>query len=299
MEKPKQPFVVVSNIPVFIDDELDERFTEKARIELRETPELVAESLKEFKELIKAEPGLNVPLDDEYCTRFLRPCKWYPSSALALMQRHFNFNRRHSNEDFNRLLPSKYAENLISGVFNVLPHRDPDGSRILFMNAGKKWNPKAIPLINAFKVMILMVRVLSLDPKTQVGGIRVIFDLDGFSLSHVTHFTPTIAAMICDWVQRCMPCRLKSIHMVNQPIIFNMAFALFKPFLHEKIKKRIIFHGRDRASLNKYFEPEILPDNVDGKIDISDPNVGKMMATSLAEYEWLFENDAKYGYTKA
>lgn len=55
--------------------------------------------------------------------------------------------------------------------------------------------------------------------------------MDGLTLNHVTHITPSFAASVTDWVQRCLPCRLKGIHIVNQPFIFNMVYAIFKPFL--------------------------------------------------------------------
>lgn len=53
--------------------------------------------------------------------------------------------------------------------------------------------------------------------------------------------------MIVDFVQKCLPTRLKGIHIVNQSFIFNMAFAIFKPFLEVRsydfvIKNDFIIH---------------------------------------------------------
>lgn len=51
-----------------------------------------------------------------------------------------------------------------------------------------------------------------------------------------------------------------------------MVFALFKPFLKEKLKSRIIFHGTDRKSLHKYMSPKCLPECYGGTLDL--PRVG-------------------------
>lgn len=54
---------------------------------------------------------------------------------------------------------------------------------------------------------------------------------------------------------------------MNQPKLFNIVFALFKPFLREKLRKRIIFHGTDRQSLYQHMSPECLPLCYGGTVD--------------------------------
>lgn len=56
-----------------------------AETELRETPERVREALERLRELLKENKDLCYGDDDELLTIFLRPCKWYPESALALV----------------------------------------------------------------------------------------------------------------------------------------------------------------------------------------------------------------------
>jgi len=36
-----------------------------------------------------------------------------------------------------------------------------------------------------------------------------------------------------------MPLRLKEVHFVNQPFLFNMVWTMFKPFVKEKLKNRV------------------------------------------------------------
>lgn len=60
-----------------------------AEKELRETPERVREALERLRELLKETKDLYFGDDDELLTIFLRPCKWYPESALALVSTYF------------------------------------------------------------------------------------------------------------------------------------------------------------------------------------------------------------------
>lgn len=108
----------------------------------------------------------------------------------------------------------------------------------------------------------------TLEPETQVHGAVVIFDMDGLSLQQTWQFTPAFAKRIVDWLQDSVPMRIKGIHIVNQPKIFNIVFALFKPFLREKLRNRIIFHGNDMASLHKHISPKYLPPTYGGTSEI-------------------------------
>lgn len=51
---------------------------------------------------------------------------------------------------------------------------------------------------------------------------------------------------------------MKGIHIVNQPYVFNMVYQIFKPFMREKLKQRLHFHGTNFESLQKFVPKEAL-----------------------------------------
>lgn len=65
--------------------ELSPETRDFAEKELRETPERVKEALERLRELLKENKDLKFGDDDDLLTIFLRPCKWYPESAMALV----------------------------------------------------------------------------------------------------------------------------------------------------------------------------------------------------------------------
>ncbi|CAL7944009.1 unnamed protein product [Xylocopa violacea] len=279
-------------------DEPDEFYLEKAKNELRETPEVVEQALKDFRALLKGEPNLIVPDDDEFFIKFLRPCKWYPKSSFELMKRFYQYRTKYPRYCDN-LVPSNEKKVLSSDLLIPIPERTIDSCRILQINCGKLWNPKTIHVNEILRSVMLALEAATAEPRTQIAGVHVILNMDGLTLSHVTQFGPSIAAAITEWVQRCLPCRLKGIHVINQPYIFNMVFAFFKPFLLEKTRKRIYFHGTNRSTLISALGKKCVPTAFGGELDMPDELIGPNIYEYFHWFEKEFEASNKYGYVKS
>ncbi|XP_040165972.1 clavesin-1 isoform X2 [Anopheles arabiensis] len=243
---------------------------EVAKNELRETPEIRAAAIEELRTLLKDVEDLVVPLDnDDWMIRFLRPCKFYAKSACELIQRYYQFK----------------------------VNRDQLGRRVLLLELGKTWKHKEVSLDEVFKGCVLFLEAAMLEPETQVHGAVVIFDMDGLTLQQAWQFTPPFAKRIVDWLQDAVPLRIKGIHIINQPKIFNMVFALFKPILREKLRNRIIFHGTDRESLYKHISKECLPAVYGGTVDA--PRVqGEQWYELLLKCDNEYKEINNYGYIK-
>lgn len=89
-------------------------------------------------------------------------------------------------------------------------------------------------------------------------------------------------------LQDCVPARLKAVHIVNQPYIFNMLFAIFKPFMREKLRNRIFFHGSDKQSLLNYIDAKALRKRHGGALP--EPEIpGDVLWKMLHHYEDNFK----------
>lgn len=276
--------------------EMDELFIQKAKEELRETPEIIAESCAELKKLIEGESNLITPDNEDFYQIFLRPCKYYPKSAFSLMKRYYRFRQNYPHI-FVHLLPSKEKIAICSNLIYPLPFRAKDGTRILVVEGGKRWNPKEVSTIDLFKGLLLCMYLALGESKTQIAGACVIIDVEGLSLSHITYITPSFAKMLVDFIQKCLPARLKHIHIVKQSFLFNMAFAIFKPFLEEKIRKRICFHGTNWDSLMNFIDKKALLKRHGGELEMPEGQFGVHFWQSLCYCEPLFEVIHRCGYT--
>ncbi|XP_075992609.1 alpha-tocopherol transfer protein-like isoform X2 [Anticarsia gemmatalis] len=278
-------------------DEPRDSVREIARKELRETPEIIKPAVEELRRLLEEDTELLVPTDNEcWLIRFLRPCKFYPESAYDLIKRYYAFKQKHAKH-YDGLIPSKETNVFNQNVLTVLPTRDQFGRRVLVLELGKKWKPSKCSLDEVFKGCVLFLEAAMLEPETQICGAVVIFDMDGLSMQHVLQFTPSFANRIVDWLQEAIPLRIKGLYIINQPFIFDMVFKIFKPFLKEKLRSRIVFMGNDRKILHEHISPKCLPDKYGGTLNI--PSVsGAQWLELLLMCDKEFSAINSYGYKK-
>ncbi|KAI4501957.1 hypothetical protein M0802_002639 [Mischocyttarus mexicanus] len=262
------PRVTIYGKELFIDLESNDEFVKKAEIELRETPEIVAESYKTLRELVKEDKYLCVPDREEFYIKFLRPCKWYPKSAFHLMQRCYQFRLNYPYV-YENLSVKTVMKTICSEIMFPLPVRCIDGSRLFIVYSGSKWNPKEFSVYDLFKCLLIILEGALLESKTQIAGAQVIIDANGLTLSHVTYITPRFAAMLVGWVQKCVPCRLK----------------------------RIVFHGKNREKLVSMIGEKALPKEYGGSELVYNP-IGDNLLQFFTPWKEELEVFLKCGYYK-
>ncbi|VVC45837.1 Cellular retinaldehyde binding/alpha-tocopherol transport,CRAL/TRIO, N-terminal domain,CRAL-TRIO lipid [Cinara cedri] len=236
-----------------------------AEKELRETPEQVQQSLAELRKYLKEKDTLLYKDADEYLMIFLRPTKFYVESAYNLMKRLADFKEK-NNKIIGNPLPREekrlFTEN---NVVNVLVDRDQKNRRVLILNMGSAWDPKKLNSEELFKVLYLIQVAALVEEETQVRGAVIIIDFHGLSTKQVMAMSPSFAMTLLLYIQESMPLRLKEVHIVRQPFLFNMVWPMFKQFVGDKLKKRLFFHGNKMSSLHKHLDVNMLPEDYGGK----------------------------------
>ncbi|GFT53466.1 alpha-tocopherol transfer protein-like, partial [Nephila pilipes] len=179
---------------------------------------------------------LSCPTDDEFLMQFLRVRKYNVDTALGLLKNYFNLIASHP-EFYDKLDKEKMNQLAGASFINFLPFRANDGCLIV-IGKMENWNPDEINVHILFCTLTALALCVASSPANQITGIRLIFDAKGYSFKQVRCFVPRYIPMVAKALRNCLPVRFKSIHIVNEAVVFQYAWSVLKLVLSEKIKNR-------------------------------------------------------------
>lgn len=278
-------------LPTWLDG-LSPEMVQKAEDELGETEDTKTQALKELRRLINAEADFRPLMDEAFLLRFLRARKFDTEKAFHVLKNFYTFKVRYSKliTDFK---PSELKKVLDMNIINAPLYRLPDGSAVAMLRAGHFDVSVATPY-DLFAACLMCAEMGIEVEATQVCGATIILDLDNIGLRLMSHFaSPTFLFRMVRVLQECIPCRIKGIHVVNEPFFVNVIFNVIRQFMSEKMKGRLHFHGRNLKSFHKAVPPEILPEELGGKLGPMDNSV---LREKVLDREADFERMNKYGF---
>ncbi|KAF2884160.1 hypothetical protein ILUMI_22019 [Ignelater luminosus] len=270
---------------------LDPKWQQMAEDELNETPENYKEQLNLLQHLVSNDKNLAVPDQDDFILRFLRARKFDSHKAFRMLQRYYMMKLK-CPELFKCPLPSEISKVLEFQAQNMLVNRDQFGRRVYIIRVDK-FDSSKVTIDDIFRTNILALEQIVREPETQIAGIVVVLDMAGLSLHHARFFTPYYAKRTVEVVQETFPLRFKGFHVVNEPFYFDAIMAVLKPFLKDKIRKRIYLHGSNLSSLHAFVRPDILPMEYGGSAGLFDNRPWHLQLLSEEKY---FKKLEEYGY---
>ncbi|XP_041980698.1 clavesin-1-like [Aricia agestis] len=238
----------------------DPEFYECARRNCNEDPETRQKAIEELRRMIY-DRGQCKPrrMDDAYLLRFLRCRAFIPALAHKLMVRYEDFRRKNA---YLYDCPA-FGLDSVTGVYGGTLPESPTHGRITLMRFGR-WDPDRVPIVDVVRCALLMDEIASMQPKLQILGVTIIVDLEGLSMRHVRHLTPTIANQIVSLMGVSFPIPIHRLHVIRYNWFLHTFFYVFKQFIPAAAWDRLYFHGYDMDSLHKHIEPEYLPPEYGG-----------------------------------
>ncbi|EAT40112.1 AAEL008132-PA [Aedes aegypti] len=267
-------------------------------VELRRNAELseeTARALAEFRRLTEANRNLNVAVDQNNWAvmLYLRCYNNDVKRSFALMD--YGYRLLHRITDYT--IPFGQVKHVFEeGLIRYLPNCDEDGAVVFIVEMSRRWNPSKISLQEFIAAIRVGGLALMLNPDAQRNGCKVLFDVDGLSMSHVSHFTPRSSNFLFDLIEKCTPIVTKGMHTVNNGMMYNVLFAILKPFMSKELRSKTYMHGKNWSSLAKHISPKCLPPQYGGTMELPD-SYRPALAKLLQHYEGYFKEYNSYGYT--
>lgn len=273
------------------EEALPFRLQQIAEDELGETPARRKESLAKLLQLLSEEEDLNPRKDAEFLLRFLRVRKYNVEAALNTVKNYYKI-RNTSGPVFRDFLPSKVSP-ATRKLMVVMKEKDARGRRIFFFKPGM-WVLEDSSYVDLHRAMMLCLEHLAKDPTTQTLGVVLLLDYGGFTAEKVLAVNVGLIRRGFEYLQDCMPMRLKAMHCVKQGLAFDTFFTIIRPFLKAKLVQRFFLNGENFEELHKEIPPKILPEEYGGQ---APPVDFEGFWNEMDGYDDEYQENSRYGYT--
>ncbi|KAH7967637.1 alpha-tocopherol transfer protein-like [Rhipicephalus sanguineus] len=264
--------------------------------EIEETHELVKESLEKLKQLIAGEESLSCPEEDDFLLKFLRVRKYDAEAAFQNIRKYFKV-REEVGDIFDNFCPSGILYDTICRqhkLVMVSRERDPFGRAVIVMRTGP-WNPSVCTLNQFIKACLVVLEWVLLDEDVQKRGVVYVLDYKGLGLEHLLHLTPSVMRRVVHISEKCFPMRVKAIYVINDSPVFDILFAITKPFMNRTLVERIHMIGYELPKLHGIVPADCIPEEAGGTFESYDYNELEKDLRSQRQY---FEYLSLHGYGK-
>ncbi|VVC98504.1 unnamed protein product [Leptidea sinapis] len=261
----------------------------KIRVELNEDVNTRDRDLQHIKEWLRKQPHLPDEWDEGRIMTFLRGCSFSLEKCKRKLDMYFTMRAAcpefFSNRDISR--PDLAA--LITKVQGApLPGLTPNGRRVTICR-GLDMNIDSNQINDVFKIALMIGDVRLKEEKEGVGGDIYVLDASVVTPAHLSRVSPSAVKKFLICVQEATPIKLKEVHVVNTSPIIEAMVNFVKPFLKDKIKKRIFIHS-DINELTKYIPKEMIPEEYGGDGGSLD-DINDAWRKKLEEYTAWFKSE--------
>ncbi|XP_068087045.1 alpha-tocopherol transfer protein-like [Anabrus simplex] len=230
--------------------------------EFRKNPELKKQDLDELRDWMKSQAHLP-KISDEQLILFLHSCYFKVEPTKKTIEVCYTI-RTQTPELFGNMDPLsddvQHAWKLVQ--ITKLPEPDPEGRALVFGRL-RDTDPHHFNFCNMLKLNHILTWSMLRDGGTNAGYV-FIYDIAGFTLTHLSRIPLSTLKKHLTYVQEGYPLRMKGVHIINVPTYVDKIMTVIKPFLKKDIMKMVRFHTGRTDTLYTYVPRELLPKDYGG-----------------------------------
>ncbi|XP_068623414.1 alpha-tocopherol transfer protein-like [Battus philenor] len=266
--------------------------SKRIREELKEDINTRYRDLAAIKEWLRKQPHLPDEWDDMPLMTFLRGSSFSLEKCKRKLDMYFTMRAACPEFFSNRDVTSPELREILKGKLQgpALPGVTPNGRRVTICR-GIHPSLDGRQITDTLKLALMIGDVRMAEEVEGVAGDIYVLDAAVLGPSLLARLSPTVIKKFMICVQEAYPVKLKEVHIVNTSPIVERFITFVKPFLKEKIRKRIYIH-REMKGLYKYVPQEMLPQEYGGKVGTMDELQDKWVQ-KLTEYrDWFKAQDS-------
>ncbi|XP_061399015.1 alpha-tocopherol transfer protein-like [Musca vetustissima] len=152
-----------------------------------------------------------------------------------------------------------------------LPGLTPENYRITFLRLCDP-DPKMMHHTEDTKAFLMITDCRFARPDVVDGDMALlsegevqIFDMNGYTMKHVTRLSIRTLRTYLKFLQQAFPVRIKAMHMINCPSYLDKMLRVVKPFINKEVFEMIHFHTTGIETLYEHVPKDMLPDEYGGK----------------------------------
>ncbi|GJQ86152.1 hypothetical protein Trydic_g13433 [Trypoxylus dichotomus] len=275
---------------------LSKELQAKAKNELNEDPKRVQEDIKYIREWLGQQKHIKARIEDQWLLTFLRGCKFSLERTKEKLDMYYAMRSIIPEFLAKRDPFDPITQELLSlGAFvPLLKYGGPTDPKYLIFRTNK-FDPNRHTAIDIFKINLMMNDILmNEDDQMVIGGICVVNDLGDMTAAQVMSYSPSIMKKVMTCFEEGYPTRPKEIHFYKIPSSFEALFSMVKPFMKEKMLKRVFVHKKsDPTSLQKQIPKAILPTEYGGDAGPIQDMID-YWKTKIESYADWFREEAQY-----
>ncbi|XP_055953193.1 alpha-tocopherol transfer protein-like isoform X1 [Argiope bruennichi] len=246
----------------FSDVEIDDVRLNRNKAHYGEVPGIKTRSLNELKSMLASlldNTGFRPCLDDNFLLQFLISSKYRLDIALKWLKTYY-INRNLHPEIFRNYLPSNTLPAQALDHIKALPYRAKNLSAVVIIKLGKVDFQK-VPFVELIRLELMVFETLMQNSVTQLCGITVIVDCDGFSQANMSEIITCLP--ICYNVFHC-DCTLgvRYLHVIKTPALLQLLYRNVISALPLEQQTQVVFYPldsdlkelRDQVSLDYLLE---------------------------------------------
>jgi len=235
----------------------------------------------------KDEKGQDKSMTREELIKFLRAGAWDINAAITVLKNYLQSGRQNTSV-VDELNPKKLDKVWMQKLNAITEYRDVYGRRIYIYRPGS-WDTSNTSIDEFFASTFCMFELMAEEVRTQIAGVTCVVDMAGFGFKHLRCIGLDQVKCGTGFLAGSFPLWIRRIHIVNNPAVFSVLHNMMKPFLEDRVKNNMVFHGTNYTELHKAVPPFLLPQSCGGPGEIEDEACVKLVKEMSNKFEDIWK----------